>query len=335
MPACFALYKLPGTDKIFLIEGKVVEGFYEGFVVKPFLACDKEFTICGKPSELRTENILSSVYRLFSDAERYRIDLPVPTNKKQYFEGACKILEAIEEGECKKVVYSRVIRGEINDSAKMFCKLCASYSDAYIFSFFTPKTGLWIGASPELLCSAQGDEIHSMALAGTMKADATEGWNQKNLEEQAFVTDYIVQALSTHCENVSISSTQEKIAGPVKHLCTYISASLPEHEFVKTVTEVASDLSPTPALGGLPKFEALQIIDACEQHKRECYGGFCGIFHPDAKRAIFWVTLRCMKISSLEYALFSGGGYTRMSQPELEWEETAAKAETLQRELKR
>ena len=60
-----------------------------------------------------------------------------------------------------------------------------------------PHVGTWIGASPETLIETKGDIFTTMSLAGTQKATGDNplksvAWTQKEIEEQALVSRYIV-----------------------------------------------------------------------------------------------------------------------------------------------
>ena len=57
-----------------------------------------------------------------------------------------------------------------------------------------------------------------------------------------------------------------------------------------------------------------------------------GTLNQDDKTDIF-VNLRCMKILPEKLALYIGGGLTKDSIPEKEWEETSLKSQTLTKHL--
>ncbi len=108
-------------------------------------------------------------------------------------------------------------------------------------------------------------------------------------------------------------------------------------------------LHPTPAVCGLPKKEAREFIFENENYDREFYTGFLGEINmfQEVKRnknrrnqenqayssivpkTSLFVNLRCMKISESTAEIFVGGGITRDSDSEAEWEETQNKALTM------
>lgn len=254
--------------------------------------------------------------------------LPAATGREEYLKGAERIISALRAHPDRKVVYSRVIVaarrfGAVNE---LFMELCRHYPDAYVFCYYTPQTGLWIGASPELLCEKQDGVVRSMALAGTKRAEDTSPWDAKNIEEQAFVARFIAGKFEEAGLDVQQSDTRTVMAGPVKHLCTYFTSR--GEVSTPSVLRLPELLSPTPALCGTPREYAMEMIRACESHERRCYGGFVGRVTASGEY-LFWVNLRCMQVFPAQVALYVGGGLTHLSVAADEWEETAAKAKTL------
>ncbi len=141
--------------------------------------------------------------------------------------------------------------------------------------------------------------------------------------EQLVVTDYINDILNKCCKNISVSGPQEAIAGNVKHLKTSFSAILNG-----SLWNLVSALHPTPAICGIPMNEAQQFIKGTERYDRKYYTGFLGPCNMDSKTNLF-VNLRCAEVFSDSVNLYIGGGITKDSKPEKEWEETELKSKTL------
>ncbi|MDE6360812.1 MAG: chorismate-binding protein, partial [Muribaculaceae bacterium] len=103
-------------------------------------------------------------------------------------------------GRCRlrdgKTVYSRVIAGtnpllDIPEAAR---ELFRAFPDSFGFLYSTPRTGCWLGASPETLLDfdAATRRVSTMAFAGTRPATCGDApWDDKNLRENRFVADYI------------------------------------------------------------------------------------------------------------------------------------------------
>ncbi len=323
----FYAYRRPGDMMIsFGSSEAVIEGIaVPGFVVAPFLPTLSYLTIPykdkGNASTINSNPQLSKFPYSFPERSTTKAEheAEVETIKK----------ELTREGGGKVVAARVIVEKETIDPAATFSNLCRRFPDAFVFCFSTPLTGCWVGASPELLLEAHGDQLNTMALAGTRPAYIGGEWDIKNREEQQMVTDFIIKAFQTNLVNAHPGHTITKIAGPVEHICTQISARIDSGNFTDTnLNTLLRTLSPTPAVCGLPRDNALRLITTCEHFNRGCYGGFCGPYHSPADFSLY-VNLRSALIERDKLCLFVGGGITSLSVADSEWEETTLKATTI------
>ncbi len=262
------------------------------------------------------------------------------------FEGQIRLaLEEIEQGRIEKVVLARSeahIWPSRLHPVDFVGRLCGDYPQAFVNLILHPEWGLWIGASPELLLELEpahdrdpaSTEPHhwrrlrSMALAGTLPSHGqAEAWGDKEIREQQVVDDYIAQSWKNRVRNFRRSERNSIQAGPVRHLCTQL-----EGESNRPLEELVVQLHPTPAVGGWPKAEALQVISEIERGSRQLYGGFLGpVASPDEAR--LFVNLRTLQLRETQAHVHMGCGILGGSQPHLEWEETVHKSKTLLRHL--
>lgn len=320
----FYAYRMPGDSLIsFGSSEGIVKGIGKpGFVIAPFLPGDDPYTI---PYSHTPRNGYGRIY-----------DFPEhSTSKEEHQEEIRLIKETLSTLGGGKTVASRVkiCNGSIDPGAT-FLSLAKAYPDTFIYCFATPATGVWIGATPELLLSVKAGHLHTMALAGTMPALSDEPWDEKNIEEQRLVTEHILSTLTRYGINATASTPFSKYAGRIKHICTLIDADAGSTvcEEAQGVVNLLSSLSPTPAVCGTPRDTALDLIRKSENFPRAYYGGFCGPFHSPLDFN-FFVSLRCGQIEDNRYALYAGGGITLQSEPESEWTETEMKLSTLQGKL--
>ena len=166
-----------------------------------------------------------------------------------------------------------------------------------------------------------------MSLAGTKK-DLETNWSDKEYNEQKIVTNSIVSELFQLGIDPVIGDLETVKAGVVYHLRNLIT-----FKAHLSLYQIADVLHPTPAISGSPKAQALSTIKISENHKREYYCGFGGPVNLNNETHLF-VNLRCAEISSNQVALFVGGGLTKDSELEKEWEECDRKAESLLRFIK-
>ena len=322
-------YRLPNTGNVThpVVSGAsrvLVKGLGKGFAVAPFF----------NPAE----GLLTIPYDFIPSPDELTIQdspLPISTDPKDYF----RELEAIKSnlnGKRGKTVAARVINQNRHiDLNATFTALCEAYPDAFVFAFSTAETGTWIGASPELLLRIDGNEVYSMALAGTRPV-SEEGaelqWDAKNTDEQKMVEEFISESLRGYCTEVAAGKTYTKKAGAVEHICTPISGRLKASD-TSPLSALLSTLSPTPALCGSDRRQSLQIIRDYERFDREMYGGFCGPIGIDGGSS-FYVILRAAKCAPAGAAVFVGGGITPLSNPDDEWNETEMKSKTIINKLK-
>lgn len=317
-PINFFIFSMPGDTKLSAGAAMhICEGVAEGYIVSDFYG--RKLTIPAKLS-------LSEIEALSPTPFQYG---DVPFDSTSADEHIHNVEEAIKElatfPERGKVVISSVIRTKREKRlSEVLSSLSAACPNAYIYSFRTSETGLWVGASPELLWSQKGCEGKTMSLAGTRKRGTDSEWDEKNIEEQKLVTDFICREIERAGLQPTAGRTHTRAAGPVEHLCTEIrTAGVSSGGVMK----LASNLSPTPALSGYPRENALDTIAKLEKHSRDCYGGFSGLHTPLFTN--LYVTLRCCRLFESEALLYAGGGITPLSQPEAEWIETRMKASTL------
>ena len=216
----------------------------------------------------------------------------------------------------------------------IFMSLAAAYPRAFVFCWQckgSPEA--WLGATPEVLAETAQGRLETMALAGTRPRSATSlSWDAKNLEEQAMVRDFIMERCAAHGLVARCSEPFTKVAGPVEHICNTIEVDMPDGF---DPFELVADLSPTPAVSGLPRAAALEDIAGLEGLDREYYAGWCGLSGHGTLN--LYVTLRCMKVEPSEgrCLLYAGGGITSRSVPADEWAEANAKMSTLLVHLRR
>lgn len=229
-----------------------------------------------------------------------------------------------------KVVLSRLealeIEGSIIDN---FRKLQAAYPDCFRYICFTPSTGVWLGATPELLVETSDGTFLTMALAGTMSADSSEPWSEKNKYEQAIVADTIERRLRELGLRIKREGETDLVVGKIKHILTRFAA-----KGDAAPLDVLKKLNPTPATLGYPEERAFIDIDLAETHSRYCYAGAVGAVTGGELRA--YVNLRCAFARRTQdsddrigskwlYNFYAGGGLTAESDAEEEWLETEMK----------
>lgn len=227
----------------------------------------------------------------------------------------------------EKVVLSR--SKTINASIQplpFFQRLQEAYPQAFTYLLWTPMHGCWAGATPETLLAYRDGCWTTQALAGTLPFPATRKWHDKEYREQQLVTDTIVAALTNAGFSPALGERQSLVAGQVQHLSTAITIA--DDFAIDRAFALAKHLHPTPAVCGLPREKAQQVIAAIEQRDRQLYTGYLGPV-TDAVTTQLFVNLRCCQLWQDAVTLHVGGGIVEGSTPEEEWQETVHKAQTI------
>lgn len=334
----FALYRLPCASHCMLI-GQSGEpsslpslrliGDEHGFVIAPFSPGSDSPIILLRPD----------VVRQYSYDELVEIDyLPFHTDggnklgivlgREAYHDDFSRFHRTFSATDIQKLVLARSSDIEHRGArpVELFAMACRRYPDAFVTLFSAPQCGTWLVATPEVLLSREADEWHTMALAGTMRdAGSSPEWSEKNILEQAYVTQYIKECLDRYSDDVRMTAPYTISTGHLVHLRTDFSFTLAADAHVG---DVLDSLHPTPAVCGLPKQQAYRFILENESCERGYYSGFSGPLNLNGETALF-VSLRCMRIFGDRYRLYAGGGILPQSEEALEWEETAAKMQTM------
>ena len=248
-------------------------------------------------------------------------------NKSSHINLINKSLLAINDGIIKKVVLSRVESMSINsvDISMVFQKLLSFYRNSFVYIWFHPKVGFWVGASPEKLLTIEDDFMQTVALAGTTKesSDGLVNWSDKEIKEQQYVKSYILDSLNNVVDNLSSDELVNVKSGDLYHLCSKISGTLKSFSDYKDIIKL---IHPTPAVCGIPLNASKEFISKNECYDRSYYTGYLGVVSPNKKSVKLYVNLRCAEVFENSIKIYVGGGITRESNPEDEFEETIAKS---------
>lgn len=336
----FVLYAKPNADRmigLFQTDDSLhfLKDFGEkGFVFAPFDG-DLIPYIPQAESEVYVEMIKETDFLLSSNPI-----IEVDEAAKKDFEALVTAgVEAIAQGAFEKVVLSRKTMVVVTsfELETVFNKLVAFYPTAFKYCFFHPKIGMWAGASPEQFLKINQESIQTVALAGTQAVtDVTNVvWQEKEIEEQQLVTDFITQSLADKVLELTVLSPYSVQAGNLWHIKTDIAATIGSDS---NLEEIIKALHPTSAVCGLPKAAAKDFILQNESYDRSYYSGFLGELNIDlatfrTEQSDLFVNLRCMKIDGKQAELFVGCGITKDSDPESEFIETVNKSMTMRKVL--
>jgi len=287
---------------------------------------DNSAEIHSNLSQVQTPNATSSSFTVVPGVEI-----------ETYLEAVTAARDAVRSGAITKAVIARdvlVTSSNPIDIHSVLLRLRNSFGSSYQFS-----VDGFIGASPELLVSIVNGQVSSHPLAGTAPrtgdpvTDAELATSllssAKNQIEHRIVIDAVHDTLLPWCSYLDWEPEASIVAvANVQHLGTHMSGRLSE-PFLHVLDAVYA-LSPTPALGGFPRDNALQLIAHVEGMSRGRYGGAVGWFD-NRGNGVWAVAIRCAEYSNnnMTARLFAGGGIVADSEPLLELAETQAKLQAM------
>lgn len=251
--------------------------------------------------------------------------------KKEHIQLVSAGIEAIKQKKFEKVVLSEKLQTSFRaHPLKTFRRLLHKYPTAFVYCWYHPKVGLWMGATPERLLKIKDDVLKTVSLAGTKPVIENQkpNWTQKEIDEQQFVTDFIQETLAPNVTDLNVEGLHTIQAGKLWHLKNNISAKLEDKSLLK---KVLLGIHPTPAVCGYPKLKAQNFIITNELHDREFYAGFLGELNLNTEtiQTDLFVNLRCMKVTKNHCNLYVGGGIVKDSNPLNEWIEIINKSKTM------
>ena len=351
----FALYRLPHEKQVTLVaqtEGEpqkmasceALNG-QTGFVVAPFAVSEQTPIVVIQPDVVKTyasaETVSLDLKKsvacgLFVRRLRTLCPSPADSLHATYSSDFNRFFDRLKSGDYQKLVLSRCVEEPISANVsplKLFQRACQLYPRLFISLIYTPKSGLWLTATPEILLEGKGNEWRTIALAGTMKlkGDELKGegesltWSTKNIQEQRYVASYLKECLEQFSDKIQEEGPRTVRAANLVHLRSDFTFTLLSNA---RVGDVLQKLHPTPAVCGLPKQETYRFILDNEHTPRLYYSGFMGPLNMENSTHLY-VSLRCMQITENQYRLYAGGGLLKDSVEELEWQETEAKLETM------
>ena len=266
----------------------------------------------------------------------YGAPLPAPVLREDspdlrgWRENVERSLAAFSEGRLGKVVLAR--RAEFGfcgdlDPTLLLENLKVATPGCFHF-YAEPESGTaFLGASPERLFRRDGRMVESEAVAGTRPRGVSSAEDEglrdallhsaKDRVEHTYVSKGVREALQPLCEELEIEdhvSEMKLVRG--RHLRSKVRGTLRDG-----VTDAAllDAMHPTPAVGGHPRTEALEQIQALEPFDRGWYAGPVGWI--GAEGSEFAVGIRSGLVRGRTLALFSGAGIVAGSLPDEEWAE--------------
>jgi isochorismate synthase len=325
MKNSFCLYRLPNQEKAYFLEGQAVpiqevQSPTIGFVFAPFFNNLNAYILQGRATEYTNETINAVVNledsTLKSVAREAYVTYTNSAINTTTRNGLAKIVMARNQIEEKPDDFNPI---------EFFDKMRAAYPQAFVYLWYSVETGMWMGATPEVLIENKANSGTTMALAGTRTKEEFYDFSEKEIEEQRWVYQFIHERLeSLGCKKIQKEELESFGAGNLVHLMNRITFEIDQ---IPDRWKILQGIHPTPAVAGYPQLEALSFIEKNETFSRKYYSGYLGPY--TSNRMNMFVNLRCMQVHKNKLELFAGAGITSSSNAEKEWLETNEKLKTL------
>jgi anthranilate synthase component I len=199
-----------------------------------------------------------------------------------------------------------------------------------------------VGASPEILVrherTSMGNKVTIRPLAGTRRRGKTPEEDKaleaelaadpKERAEHLMLIDLARNDIGRIAKTGSVQVSEAFVVERYSHVMHIVSNVEGLLKDGLSHLDVLRATFPAGTLTGAPKIRAMQVIDELEPIKRGIYGGACGYlsFAGDMDVAI---AIRTGIIQNQTLYVQASAGIVADSVPELEWQETEAKARAL------
>ncbi len=245
----------------------------------------------------------------------------------------------IASGDAGKVVLARRVQAESEggfDLRDVLERLRHRYRECTVFALRSGEDACFLGATPEMLVSLQGDAVRADCLAGSAARGATDDEDatlgaalladEKERREHAFVSQSLDQSLAAFCRDIKQPAIPllRRFAN-VQHLHTPFEATTNGRQHIVDLVE---RLHPTAATAGLPREASLALIREHEPFSRGWYAGPIGWIDAEGGGE-FAVALRSALLRGDVASLYAGCGIVTGSDPEREYAESLLKLQAM------
>jgi menaquinone-specific isochorismate synthase len=262
--------------------------------------------------------------------------------KKEYLQSIQQVTDCIKAGDAQKVVIARSLALQFEEevsSPQILSHVIHEQPESYLFGLEHDDM-LFFGASPERLVKVEEGQAFSSCVAGSIQRGQTSDEDkqlgeallndEKNRGEHHYVVEMITETFKKNCANVKVPKHPKLLKiRDIQHLYTPVEGILNDGA---TILQLVKDLHPTPALGGVPRREAMEMIRTFEPLNRGLYAAPIGWVDADGNGE-FAVAIRSAALLGDHAFLYAGGGIVGDSTPQSEYEETLVKFRPMLRAL--
>ncbi|MBD8529528.1 MULTISPECIES: anthranilate synthase component I [unclassified Massilia] len=287
---------------------------------------------------------------------RRSVDAPVTTasvrtdavrefSKEAYLEAVAKAHEYVMAGDLMQVQIGQRIRKPYVDSPLSLYRSLRSLNPSPYMYYYNFGDMQIVGASPEILVrnetSPAGErKVTLRPIAGTRPRGATPERDAelaaelladpKEIAEHVMLIDLARNDIGRIADTGTVKVTDRMVIekySHVQHIVSNVEGALKEG---MSNLDVLRATFPAGTLTGAPKVRAMEVIDELELTKRGIYGGACGYLSFGGEMDVA-IAIRTGVIKDGNLYVQAAAGIVADSIPEMEWQETEAKARAVLR----
>ena len=262
--------------------------------------------------------------------------------KDDYLAAVRRAKEYIAAGDMMQVQIGQRLSKRYTESPLSLYRALRSLNPSPYMYFYDMGDFQIVGASPEILVrherTPEGEKVTIRPLAGTRPRGATPeqdlaleaelSADPKERAEHLMLIDLARNDIGRIARTGSVKVTEAFAVERYSHVMHIVSNVEGLLKDGTSSLDVLRATFPAGTLSGAPKIRAMEIIDELEPVKRGIYGGACGYlsFAGDMDLAI---AIRTGIVKDQTLYVQAAAGVVADSVPELEWQETEAKARAL------
>jgi para-aminobenzoate synthetase component I len=287
------------------------------------------------------DEVLAQATHGKSEPSRFLASEPISrTSNQTYLEHVQRALEYIRAGDIFQVNLSHRLEADFHGDPWGLYERLAQRSPAPFAAYISGTDFTMVSASPERFLRVQNDTLEARPIKGTRARGST-----PELDELA--KHELETSLKDRAENLMIVDLLRNDLGRVSRFGSVRTPDLfrleahgPVWQMVSTVTgELCEGLGivdvlraswPGGSMTGAPKIRSMEIIEELEPIRRGPYAGSVGYFDLSGTMDLSIVIRTAMIDHARDRVLVQvGGGIVADSIPQLELEETYAKARAI------
>ena len=264
--------------------------------------------------------------------------------KADYIAAVEQAKELIAAGDFMQVQVGQRIKKRYTESPMSLYRALRSLNPSPYMFFYNMGDFHIVSASPEILVRQEqvemGQKITIRPLAGTRPRGATIEKDKaaevelvadpKERAEHVMLIDLARNDIGRIAKTGSVKVTEAFAVERYSHVMHIVSNVEGILNDGMTNMDVLKATFPAGTLTGAPKVHAMEVIDQLEPTKRGLYGGACGYISYAGDMDVA-IAIRTGIVKDQMLYVQAAAGVVADSVPELEWQETEAKARALLR----